>query len=70
MVELKEYYLSILTEGGEWKQIVKSYECDSLIYAAILRMEKGEICRVLDNQEKVLWHAKGAPMEEDAPHNG
>lgn len=67
--ELQEYTLQVL-KGGEWKHIVKSYEYDGLITAGVMRRTKGDICRVLDRQGNVFWHAEGAPFAEGAEQNG
>ena len=66
MEESKEYYLQRYADNGQWKEVVKSYESESLIYAGKLRGEKGDICRVLDNDENVLWQMESALENEDA----
>ena len=69
-MEVKTYYLQEMLPDGDWKELAKSYEHDSLIYAGIQRQVlKRGAHRVIDNNGCILWHAEGAPNYEDAPDN-
>lgn len=72
MEVMQEYWLQREMKGGEWKDIIKSLEYRSLIGAGMIRYrERGDICRVVDTSTgEIIWHAKGALTDEDAPNNG